>query len=240
MAFGFGEECFELGVADRIQQAEPGEMPFHAELAGRGGEEKDAGRGGGEGFDELVFGTRLGRTPAQVVRFVHHEKIPTGFARLRRSGGISREEIDRANHELAVEEGIHAGGVERGAPFLVENRKCHLEPPEHFDEPLVDERGRKKNQDACRTAGQVQALQHEAGLNGFPEPHFVGEQDPRSQSGSHFGSDRDLVGDEVDAAAGKSPGGILSQGAPAVQALGAQPEALQFIGLPREQPLLGF
>ena len=240
VALGLAEEFVEVAVALGVEQAEAGEVSLEAELLRGGGEEEQPGNGSGKGFDEGIFGGGFGRGPAEMVGFIDDEQVPTRLTGLIGALGIRGEEVEGADHELAVEKGIRAGGVEREAALLVENTEGHLEPAEHFHEPLVEQRGRKENEDARGATGEVQALEDETGLDGFSKAHLVGEKDARSQTGSHFRGDGELVGNEVDAAAGETAGGILAEVAAALEALGAQAEALNVICLAREEALLGF
>ena len=83
-------------------------------------------------------------------------------------------------------------------------------------------------------------MKNQAGLNGFAQAHFVSEQDPRHQTASHFGSDVELVGNEINPAAhepahpGFAPAMLMAQrGHPEI-------EDFRRIELPGEQAFLGF
>ena len=86
----------------------------------------------------------------------------------------------------------------------------------------------------------MQAVDDKAGLDRFAKTHFVGQQNTRSETGGDFGGDGNLVGNQIDAPTGKSPGWILTQVAPTLEAFGAEFEALHFIDLPGEKSLFGF
>ena len=240
VAVGFLEKSLEIVVALGIEKTETGEMPFQPELLGRGGEQQEPRDCAGEGLDQVVFRSAARGRPCEVMRFVHHEQIPPRLSGLLRALRIRGEKVQRADHELAVEEGIRAGGFEREAAFLVKNTEGHLKPAEHFHEPLVEERGREQHQNPGGAAGQVQAVNDKAGLDRFAKTHFVGQKNTRSETGGDFGGDGNLVGNQIDAPSGESSCGILPQIAPTLEAFGAEFEALHFIDLPGEKSLFGF
>ena len=116
------------------------------------------------------------------------------------------EEVGGAEDELVVEEGIGVGVVgvavlDGGAALLVEEGEEEVEAAQEFDEPLVDERLGDEDEDALGAAGEVQAVEDEAGFDGFAEADLVGEEDARGGSLRDLVGDEELVGDEVDPAA---------------------------------------
>ena len=76
---------------------------------------------------------------------------------------------------MIVEKWIFGGvlRVDGLASFLVEDVKPQIETPQQFNEPLVDERIRHKNQHTFCAAGEDQPMKDEAGFNGFAETHFI-------------------------------------------------------------------
>ena len=107
VVFRFAEKSFEIRVAIGIEQAEPREVAFRAELLGRGRQQQQAGRFSCERLDQRILRARSRRRPFEVVRFIDDQQIPARRDGLRGALFASRKESDAANHELAVEEGIH-------------------------------------------------------------------------------------------------------------------------------------
>jgi hypothetical protein len=96
---------------------------------------------------------------------------------------VFREKIEGTNDKLAVEKGIGSLEFERGASVFIKNAEGHLKPAEHFHEPLVEQRGRQKNEDATSTARDMQAMQNETGFDCFSKAHLIREQDTRIHAG---------------------------------------------------------
>ena len=191
----------EVVVAIGVEEAEAGEVPLLAELLWSGGEEEDGGGVCGEGVDEFVSFAGVFRRPIEVVGFIDNEKIPVGFEGLGDSLGVGEEEVGGAEDELVFEEGIEFG-ILRGdglASFFIEDGEGEIEAAVKLDKPLMDEGVGEEDEDAVGATGEVEAVEDEAGLDGFSEADFVSEEGAGVRTGGDFVGDVNLVGDEVDA-----------------------------------------
>ena len=80
----------------------------------------------------------------------------------------------------------------------------------------MDEWLRDEDEDAVCAAGEVEAVEDEAGFDGFPEADFVCEENAWVEAVCGFRDDGELVGDEIDAGAGVAAcGGAAHGGIPA-------------------------
>ena len=86
----------------------------------------------------------------------------------------------------------------------------------------------------------METMENESRLDGFAKPYLVGQKNPRSESRCNLSGNRDLMGNQIDPPASESPGGVLTQIAPALKAFDAHLESLEFIHLPSQEPFLGF
>ena len=206
---GFFEKGIEIRVAVRIEQAQAGEVAGGSELLGRGGEQQQRRDFRGERLDHGIVRGGLAGRPFEVVGFIHDEQIETRRLRLRgcapdwsvrKSGG--------GEDELGIKEriGFRVMGFDGLAALLVEDGEEQVEAAEKLDEPLVDERLGDEDEDAVGAAGEMKAVKDEAGLDGFPESDFIGEQDARMEASGGFRDDGELVRDEIDAGTRQSRG----------------------------------
>ena len=82
-------------------------------------------------------------------------------------------------------------------------------------------------------------MNHQAGLDGLAQAHFVGQQYAWGDTVGHFASDVQLVRDRLGAGATEPPEGRLQQAAVVFQAVVAQGEPGQRIDLAGEQAVAG-
>jgi hypothetical protein len=199
---GLFRESFEITVAIRIEESQPGEVAFQAQLFRRGREQQQSVGPAAELFHQRVLGADRLRRPAEMMRFIHHEDIPLPGGDLRGAAGICAEKIDAREDQLIVEEGVRTGfaRLDGGAAFFIEDVQPDVETAEHFDEPLMHERFRHQHEDAFRPAGEQQAVENQAGFDGLAEAHFVGEQDPGRVSRADGLGDVELMRNQIDAA----------------------------------------
>ena len=84
----------------------------------------------------------------------------------RQRGGLPLPDLGRSERV--------PGEVLESEKFLVEDREEQVETAQKFDEPLVDQRFRHEDEDAPGETGEMEAVQDEAGLDGFSKPHLIG------------------------------------------------------------------
>ena len=99
----------------------------------------------------------------------------------------------------------------------------------------MDQRFRNEDEYAIRAARQVQAVENQAGLDGFSEPHFIGEQDAWVEAVRSLGDDGELVRDEIDACAGVAAGGGAANFGVPAQGVEAPVEVNRLVRHPGEQ-----
>ena len=75
----------EVGVAIRVEQFQPCEVPIWPELLGSGGEQEQAIRHFCQLSDHFVSCAGRGGGPLEMMRLIHHQDIPASFPRLRRA-----------------------------------------------------------------------------------------------------------------------------------------------------------
>ena len=206
VALDFLAKVGVVAVAGGVEQAEAGEVARGSSLLGRAAEEEKAGDFLREALDHRE-GAAAGF--AEVVGFVDDEEVPGGGEGLASPERVEGEEVEGAEEELAVEEGVAAFGAvfNGGAAGFVEEAEAEVEAAEQFDEPLVDKGFRDEDEDAVGPAGQVEALQNEAGFDGFAQADFVREENAGAPALGHFGGDAELVRDEFEAGADEAAGG---------------------------------
>lgn len=238
---GFLNEVGEVGVAVGVEEAEAGEVAVGTELLGGGGEEEEAWGLGGEFFDDLVVGAGGVGVPFEVVGLIDDEEVPGGFEGL--GGAFFRcgEKVEAGEDELGVEEGV--GGVVVGfdglAAFFVEEAEEEVEAAEELDEPLVEEGVGDEDEDAGGASGEVEAVEDEAGFDGFAEADFIGEENAGEEAAGDLAGDGHLVGDEIDATADEAAGGGLAHGAAAFEGTDAELEGAGVVDLGGEEAVLG-
>jgi len=150
VAVGFGEEFVQIAVAVGIKQAEAGEVACSTELLWRGREQQHTRNALGDGFDDLIGDSRRFDGPFEVVGFIHDEEIPTGISGLPRTFGRAAEQRERAEDDLAVEEGIALGitGLDGGTAFFIEEAEHEIETAQQLHEPLMRQRVGNEHEDA--------------------------------------------------------------------------------------------
>ena len=207
--FGFFEEGIKIVVTGGIEEAQAREVAGEAELSGRGGEEQEARCALRECFDERVLGAGGVGCPLEVMRLVDDDEVPAGgeglFAALLDVG----EESDARESELGAVERIFSriAGLDVVEADFVVDGEPEIEAAEEFDEPLVCERFGYENEGALHFADGEEALEDEAGLDGFAEADLVGEEDARDLARGDFLEQIKLVRDEFEASAEETADG---------------------------------
>ena len=114
--------------------------------------------------------------------------------------------MDATEHELIVEEriSVRVGSLNGLATLVVKNVEPEIEPAEQFNEPLVNERFRHKDQHTLYASRLDQPMNNQAGFDRLAQAHLIGEQHARDKTASHLSSDVKLVRDEIDTTAHKS------------------------------------
>ena len=101
------------------------------------------------------------------------------------------------------------------AAFLIKQTGDQVEPAEQFDKPLVHQGLRQNDQGSFGPAGQMQAVQNETGLDGFPQADFIGEEYTGLQTVGDFLSEVELMLDQINPATGEATvGGFANPGLP--------------------------
>ena len=103
----------------------------------------------------------------------------------------------------------------------------------------MDEGFRYEDEDAVGATGQVEAVQDEAGFDGFSEANFIGEQHAGEKPICGLCDDGELVWDEVDACASVTTRGRAANVAVPAQGFEALVEISGVIGEPGEQAFFG-
>ena len=165
------------------------------------------------------------------------EGLPGAVRILGEEGGGAEDELRfgegvcfLAGRDQAVGDGVRC----LAAAFVIDGEE-EVEAAQQLDEPLVDQRLGDKDQDAVGAASQVQAVEDEAGFDGFPQAHFVGEEDAGEKAVRCLRDDGKLVRDEVDARAGVATGGGAADGGVPAQGFEALVEISRVIGEAGEQ-----
>ena len=174
-----------------VQQAQTGEMTGHTHLLRCGRQQQQAFAGLRQAFNHLIFRAGLLRRPGQVVGFVYHHQVPT-----RRQGMVAglftfNQKIETAQHQLVclervdavfvTEDVVYQGvyivflGLDIVVPALIHNRKTQIKAAQHLHQPLVNQRIRHHNQRPTGPAGVQLIVQDQASLNGFAQPHLIGQ-----------------------------------------------------------------
>src|SRR5262245_26409412 len=104
----------------------------------------------------------------------------------------------------------------------------------------MHKRFRYQNQDALRPARQNKPMQNQTGFDGFSEPDFIGEQNPRRQPAGDFGCDIELVRNQIDASTDEATNAGFQLTMLMLQAGKPQVESLGRIELSSEQALYRF
>ena len=152
----------------------------------------------------------------------------------------AREKGNGAEGELRGEERILAGiALLAGeAAVLVVDAEPEVEAPEQLDEPLVRERLGHEDEDAFRLADGEEALEDEAGLDGFAEADLVGEEHARDLAGGDFLEDVELVRNEFEPATEKAADVGLAKLRLRLERAIAEVEDLAGIGLAGQEAFL--
>jgi hypothetical protein len=128
--------------------------------------------------------------------------------------------------------------LERETALFVVNAEPQIEAAEQFDEPLVGQRLRDEDEDPFRFSHGQEALEDEAGFDGFSQAHFVGEENAWNLARGNFLQNIKLVRDEFDAAAQKTADLGLAETRLGLQRTVAEIEDFARIGLAGHEALL--
>jgi hypothetical protein len=176
--------------------------------------------------------------------FVDDDDVPTGGEGLVAAefgGGIrSGEERDGAERELRGEKRVLRGVARfagEAAGFVVD-AEPEIEAAEQLDEPLVRERFGDENEDAFRLTDGEEALEDEAGLDGFAEAHFVGEEHARQLARGDLVENVELVRDEFEATAEETAHVGLAEFCLGLERAVAEVEDFAGVGLTGHEALL--
>ena len=208
----------EVRVAVGVEQAQAGEVALQPQLLRGGGEQQQAGGCAGQRLHHSVGRAGLLRGPGQMVGLVHNQQVPACGHRLGGPGRGAGQQADAAQHQLLLQERIAArlALLDGPAARLVEDAEGEGEPAQQLHEPLVDQRVGDQDEGAGDLPAAQQAVQDQAGLDGFTEPHLVGQQHPGQGPAADFVGDVELVRDQVHAPAHEAARGRLGH---AVQVL---------------------
>ena len=182
-----------------------------------------------------------------MVRLIDDQQVEARRARLFGAVLVIGEEAGGTEDELGFGERVHVvlhrdqavvDAVRCLAAAFVVDREEHVEAPKQLHEPLVDQRLGDEDEDAVGAARQVQAVENEAGFDGFPEANFVGEKDAGMEAVRCLGDDGKLVRDEVDACPGVAAGGGAAYLRVPAEGIEALVEIEGMVGQPGEQAFL--
>ncbi|MNN04784.1 hypothetical protein D3C81_1175190 [compost metagenome] len=98
---------------------------------------------------------------------------------------------------------------------------------------------RHQDQHTAGTAREQLAVDHQAGLDGLAQAHFIGQQYPWGNTVGDFAGDMQLVGDRLGAGAAQAPQRGLQLAAGVFQGVVAQREPRQRVDLSGEQAVAG-
>ena len=151
-------------------------------------------------LNERVIGTDGVGRPREVVGFIDDDDVPTGGEGLVTAWLAAGEERHGAEGELRGEKRILAGVtlLAGDATRLVIDAEPEIEAAEQLDEPLMRQRLGHEDEHAFRFSDGEEALEDEAGLDGFAEAHLVGEEDARNLARGDFLQNVELMRDEFE------------------------------------------
>ena len=216
-------------------------MTFDPQLFRRGGQQEYRRGQPAQPFDQLVVVPGAVRAPAQMMRLIDYQNIPSGLCRLVRPFRILHQVIQAGHDKLFGVEGVVAGRavLNRQAAVFIEDIEFHVEPAQHLDKPLVDQGLGQQHQNSLDPSGHHQPVQDQSGLDGFAQAHLVGQQDPRRGHRGGGAGDIELVAEQIDAGAGESAGCVSAQVMPERLGLAAQDEKAVFVALAMAEPVVG-
>ena len=103
----------------------------------------------------------------------------------------------------------------------------------------MDERFRHEDQDAFCPPRQDEPVENEARFDCFSQPDFIGEQNPRRQTPGDFGSDVELMRNQIDSSACEAAHPGLALAVLMFKCGEPEVEHLRWIELACEQTFLG-
>ncbi len=203
VVLALGAEGREVVETVRVQQAQAGEVAVLAQLFRGCGQQQHAGNGLCQLFHQGVFRADLVFVPHQVVGFVHHHQVPAGGEQRVLGFLVVHQPLQGHQGQLGVFERV--AGIAFDKAFFIE--QCHLqvEAPAHLYQPLVLEVFRYQDQHPAGATREQLAMDHQAGLDGLAQAHFVRQQDPRRDAVGDFTGNVQLVGDGLGAHATQAP-----------------------------------
>ena len=124
-----------------VEQAQTREVARHAELLGSGREEKQARGTATQGLNRFILRAHRLRGPAEVMGLIHDENVPSRGDGLLGPPVVAGEEAQTGEDELVLGEGIRLGPrlFDRGAPAFIVDMKPDVEPPQQFEQPLMNQ-----------------------------------------------------------------------------------------------------
>ncbi|MNF60298.1 hypothetical protein D3C84_419120 [compost metagenome] len=237
IVLALGAEGSQVMETVRVEQAQTGEVAVLAELFRGGGEQQHARNDFGELLDQRIFRAGFLFVPDQVVGFVDHQQIPTGSKQCVLRLFVVDQPFQRDQRQLGVFERV--GGIAFDETFFVEQRNLQVEAAAHLDQPLVLEVFRDEDQHAVGAAREQLAMDHQTGLDGFTQTHFVRQQNSRRDAVGDFASNVQLVRDWLSAYATQAPERRLQLAAGVFEGVVTQREPRQRVDLPGEQTVAG-
>ena len=199
-----------LGAREQLVVEELDEGP---ELEGvalvrGGGEEQQVPAVVAQGLGEAVVlcgpGLPAAARARQVVRLVEDHEVPRG-------GG------EQALHPPRLLQGVDGADDPRVplpgrgavvAEVAAEHVEGEAEAAGQLAAPVLQQPGRRDDQDPGRLAAGDQLADEHAGLDGLAQPDLVGHQQPPRRSAHQVVDQQDLVGQEVHPAGGQLPAGV--------------------------------
>ena len=143
----------------------------------------------------VPFGVRR-----DTVRFVDDHDVPAAGER-RRQNLRTLHVVDRCDRDRHGRPGVDAHGqLRRAASGLahVDDRGVDAESVAKLPGPLLEQAGRRENQDAVHGASRHELGDDQAGLDGLPEPDFIRDEHPRAEAENHRQGRFELVRQQVD------------------------------------------
>ena len=182
-----------------IQQAQTGEVAFHAQLFRRSGQQQHARHTFCQLLDCLIFAARRLFAPHQVVRFIDDHQIPFGVAQMFQTLFAAAHEIQRADHQLFGLERVVGIVLGFGITLIVKQREAQVEAAQHLDQPLMLQGFRNDDQHAFGGASKQLLMQNHPGFDGFTQTDFIGQQNARRVAAADVMGDMQLVGNQAGA-----------------------------------------
>lgn len=140
---------------------------------------------------------------------IDNHDVPTRLDQLKSAFPMLGRKADSTKHKLVIHERIATRifRLNGGTACLVKNVKPQIKSAPHFHEPLVYQGVRNEDESPLDTSRAQQAVQNQSRLDGFPQPHFIRQQDPGLPTRSHISGDEKLMGQERHAPTQKAVSG---------------------------------